>query len=281
MPLYTSTSGASGITPDDYASLLIEPVERESIALDKRVSQRFNTSAVTTHLPVLRADVQAAFLAEGAEISPSDPGLDDVEVTPKKVAGLTIISTEMAESSDPGAATLVGDSLGRSIASKIDQALFAGLASPAPAGLSTLTGMSAVDAGADWANLDFASEALVTAEEHGATLTSFVANPATALKLLQLKDEANSNRPLLGVDPTTPTVRTIQGIPLVISQFVPDDVVYGMPADRVISVIARDVRVDVDPSAFFTSDRIGVRGTMRVAFGFPSPVSIQKITLSA
>jgi HK97 family phage major capsid protein len=280
MPLYTTTTGASGIQPEDYGALLVEPVDRESIALDVRVSTKLTTSSSTMHLPVVRTDVQSAFVAEGAEISPSDPGLDDVEVTPKKVAGLTVVSTELAESSDPAAAALVGDSLGRSIASKIDEALFKGLSSPAPTGLATLSGMNAVSAGASFSNLDWASAAVVNAEEHGSSVTSFVMSPSTALLLLQLKDETGSNRQLIGSDPTTPTTRTIAGVPMVISPHVAANTIYAMAADRVQSVVSRDVRVDVDGSAFFTSDRIGVRGTLRIAWGFPSPSSLSKITLA-
>jgi HK97 family phage major capsid protein len=68
-------------------------------------------------------------VAEGAEITPSDPTLQELVVTPPKVAGLTIVSREMADDSDPAAAQVVGDGLARDIARRIDQAAFAGLAS--------------------------------------------------------------------------------------------------------------------------------------------------------
>jgi HK97 family phage major capsid protein len=62
-------------------------------------------------------------------------------VTPPKVAGLTIISRESADDSNSAAAQVVGDGLARDIARRIYQAVFAGLASPAPAGLTTLSGV--------------------------------------------------------------------------------------------------------------------------------------------
>jgi hypothetical protein len=44
-------------------------------------------------------------VAEGAEITPSDPKLPELTVTPAKVAGLTIISRELADDSSPAAAS--------------------------------------------------------------------------------------------------------------------------------------------------------------------------------
>jgi hypothetical protein len=52
--------------------------------------------------PIVSADPTAAWVAEGAEISPSDPTLQEPVVTPPKVAGLTIITRELADCFQPG-----------------------------------------------------------------------------------------------------------------------------------------------------------------------------------
>jgi hypothetical protein len=52
------------------------------------------------------------------------------------------------------------------------------------------------------------------AETAGATSTAFVVNPSDAKALAKLKDEANSDRPLLGVDASAPTWRQIAAVPL-------------------------------------------------------------------
>jgi len=147
------------------------------------------TSSTKYRIPLVTADPAASWVAEGAEITPSDPTLQELVVTPPKVAGLTIVSREMADDSDPAAAQVVGDGLARDIARRIDQAAFAGLASPAPARLSTLSGIQTyVNAGA-FGNLDFAAEAISKAETVGATITAFVAGPATALALAKVKTQ--------------------------------------------------------------------------------------------
>ena len=129
-----------------------------------------------------------------------------------------MISRELSDDSSPAAAQVVGDGLARDIARRIDQAAFAGLSAPAPAGLSTLSGVSTYVNASALANLDFAAEAISQAEVVGAKVTAFVAGPATALALAKVKTGTGSNQPVLGVDVTASTSRSILGVPLYVSQ---------------------------------------------------------------
>ncbi len=45
----------------------------------------------------------------------------------------------------------------------------------------------------------------------------------------------------------------------------------GLPAERVITVVRRDAEVNAVRSVFFMSDRVAVRATCRVGFGFRTP----------
>ena len=136
-------------------------------------------------------------------------------------------------------------------------------------------------AGRKWTNLDPFLSAIATAENVGATLTSFTAHPNDALALAQLKEQSGSNRPLLGSDPTTPTRRVISGVPLYVSPAVAPGTVWGIPNNRVFVVLRRDVHVDISADAYFSSDQVAVRGTMRVGFGYPHPAAIIKVTLTS
>ncbi|MEJ7742083.1 MAG: phage major capsid protein [Nocardioidaceae bacterium] len=69
----------------------------------------------------MTADPTAAWVAEGDEIPISDPTLAELTVTPAKVAGLTIVSRELADDSDPAAAYVVGAGLARDIARRVDE----------------------------------------------------------------------------------------------------------------------------------------------------------------
>ena len=127
-------------------------------------------------------------------------------------------------------------------------------------------------------NLDPFAEAISKAENVGAVINNFVVNPADLLTLATLKKlTSGSNEPLLGSDPTQPTKRTALGIPLVPCSDVKIGTIWGIPKDRVIIVIREDATLDVDRSAYFSSDRVGVRATMRVGWGFPHESAVVRL----
>ena len=71
-------------------------------------------------MPRVTADPAAAWTAEGAEIAVTDATLDEIVVTPKKLAGLVVVSNELASDSSPAALGVVGDGLVRDLRRKID-----------------------------------------------------------------------------------------------------------------------------------------------------------------
>ncbi len=276
MPVYTTTPTVSGLLPDQHGPLVVQPALDASIFA--QVAKTVTTRSTEYRIPIVSADPTASWVAEGAEITPSDPTLQELTVTPAKVAGLTIVSRELADDTDPAAAEVIGAGLARDIARKVDAAYFGALAAPAPAGLGSLTTGTAAETGTAWTDLDPFAEALSEAEQVGAQLTAFVANPADALQLAQLKDESGSARPLLNPDPTQPTRRLIHGVPLYVSPAVAVGTVWGIPRDRTLVVIRDDTTLEADRSVFFTSDRIAIKATMRVGFAFPHAAAIVKVT---
>lgn len=262
------------ISREDVGPLLIQPVSRASVAL--ATSTTVTTSGYTFRVPIVAADPTAAWVAEGDEIPTSDADLDELVVTPSKVAGLTIVSRELAEDSTPAATQVVGDGLARDIARKVDAAWFGALAAPAPSGLGALTGHQTVTGA--FTNLDPFAEAISLAEQVGATVTSFVTDPATALTLSKIKTGTGSNAPLLGQDATAAGQRRIPGVEVVSSPAVAAGTVWAYDWSRVWSVLRDDVTIDVDRSPYFESDRVGIRATMRVGFAFGHEASVVKIT---
>lgn len=281
MTLLTSTDDVKGISPDAISALITLPVERESIAA--QVATVIPTTATRTHIPLVTADPSASWVEEGAEIGASDPTIDDVVVEPAKIAGLTVITNELAADTSPAAAGIVGSGLSRDIARKIDVAFFGskGASTVQPDGLGDLAGVTSVAAGTAWANLDPFAEAIANGEGLSAPITAFVANPADALILATLKETSTSNKPLLSPDPTQPTRRLLHGIALFVSPGVAEGTIWGIPKDRTFLVRRNDVDLQVDRSAYFTSDRTAIRATMRVAFAFAHAAAIQKIALGA
>jgi HK97 family phage major capsid protein len=275
MPTYTSTQGVDAMLPDDYGSLIVRPVTEESVALRTFTVQ--TTGSTEFHIPIVAEDPAAAWVAEGDEIADDDADFDELTVRPAKVAGLSIVSREMAADSSPAAAEVIGRGLARAIVVRVDQAAFGDLSAPAPGGLEGLAGTTTVNAPASFADLDPFAEAISEAEQEGAELTAFVANPADALELSQLKEGQDSARPLLGADATEAGDRRILGVPLYTSPAVTAGTVWGVPRDRAFAVLRDDVRVERSEHAHFSTDRIAIRATMRVGFAFPHPAAIVQI----
>lgn len=278
MPLYTTTTNTRGIQPDEFGPLVVQPTIDQAVAA--KVSRVVTTSANQFRIPLVTADASAAWVAEGAEITPSDPTLDELTVTPAKVAGLTIVSRELADDSNPAAASVVGESLARDIARKVDAAFFGALASPAPSGLGALSGIQTYVNAAAFANLDFAANAISKAETVGATVTAFVAGPGVALSLATIKQVSGSNQPVLGADARQATDRMILGVPLYVSASVAANTLWAIDDSRCWLVLRDNAKVEADRSVFFTSDRVAVKATMRVGMAFPHPASVVKVSTS-
>ena len=276
MATYTTSSGATGFLPVDTGPLVIQPMIAASVFA--QIATRQITGSHTYRIPTVVTDPTAAWVAEGAEIAPSDPTLAELIVTPAKVAGLTVISREMANDSDPAVSQVVGQGLARDIARRVDQAAFAGLAAPAAPGLTTLSGIQTYVNANAFANLDFAAQAQSKLETVGARVTAFVTSPATALALSTVKQGTGSNAPLLGADPTAATSRTILGVPLFVSQYVAANTLWAVDSSLVWLVVREDATVEADRSVYFTSDRVAVRAVCRVGFGFPYGAAVVKVT---
>ncbi len=61
----------------------------------------------------------------------------------------------------------------------------------------------------------------------------------------------------------------------------PTGTIWGLPAERVVTAVRRDADVTADRSVFFTSDRVAVRATCRIGFGFPHIPALVRIRLAA
>ncbi len=275
----TTSSGASILTPTQVSELVVQPLIQASVAF--QVSTVIQTSSHSLRVPILSDDVGSGWVAEGEEIDVDEPTLDEIEVTPAKLAALTVITSELANDSSPSAAKVVGDSIVRDLARKTDAAFFAAAAptnGPAET-LGTITS-TPVDAGDAWSNLDWAEAAKSVAEQRNSMVTAFVCNPALALVLASLKEITGSNKPLLGADPTSPTSRVVAGVPLYVSPAVANNVVWAIPRQHALVVLREGTSLVSDSSVFFTSDRLAIRATTRLAFGFPYEGAIAKVTIS-
>ena len=270
MSMQTNDAGNSGFLPQDYGQLVVEPLRSLATAFDPRVSTQITTTSTTFNIPVVRADAGAAFVAEGGDISISDADFDTVAVTPAKIAGITVVTRELAEDSNPAAQQVIADGLAQSIANQVDKALFSHLAAPAPSGLATagiheITGWTPTAA-----NFDAIVTAIGYVAAHGGKATSIVLNATDLWTLAKVKEGSTSQRGLLTASVTDPTQFLVEGVPLIGNAQVTAGHAYVVDATQVFTVIRDDTRVEVDKSVYFVSDRVAVKATARIGFGVAS-----------
>lgn len=277
MPIFESTDGTKNLTPADYGQLIINPVQAESVAF--QVSNIIETRGAEFHAPVITEDGGAKFAAEGEDLTGDATQFAELTVRPAKVGAVQLVSAELAADSSPEASALIGQSIARGIAKAVDKAFFGQLAAPAPQGLGYLADVTEVSG--QLTNLDAFTEAITKAEQQGAVIKHFAVSPEDFAALLKLKKGDKSNEPLLGTDATEASVRTILGVPVIPSAALTTGTAYGIDPRFSLAVRRQDVAIEMSREAYFSTDQVAVKATMRVAFGFPHHRGIVRLNLGA
>ena len=97
---------------------------------------------------------------------------------------------------------------------------------------------------------------------------AFVGNPADVLAVSTTKVAVDSNQPLHpGLCPAYSSPAVTAGD------------MWLVPRDKVFVVLRTDPEVRADMSAYFSSDRTGIRCVLRVGFGFPHEQAVVKVVI--
>jgi len=263
-------------TPEQYGALIDLVIAEKSAAF--QAGTVVSTSSETIRFPKLTADPAVAWTAENTQISLTDPTTDELIVVPKKVAGLTQISNEAAQDTNPAVADQIGRGLARNIAKKIDSSFFGNTVANGPSGLLSAVGVQVIDTGTvTFTSLDPFHNAKAAALTNGAELTVFLVAPDVALALSKAKKLASgSNESLFDTTGVSDGV-TLAGIPVIVSVDVPAGNAWGLDGSQVMVVQRTGTNVTTSSDAAFAFDAVQVRATARVAFGFANPAGIVRL----
>lgn len=274
MPLYAANV-PEGVKPDGYHDLILVGLQTESVAAASGVAVA-NTANAALHIPRITADTTAKWANEGDDLSVANPVLDEIVSTPKKVGGVIKVSRELAQDSSPAATKLVGDSLTRAIAVALDTAFFTNSGTQiakAPIGLPGVTGFIPVSGTAT--SLDAFTEAQVKVLGGRGQVRAWYMNAATYLRFAGIKQGTGSNAALLE------TGFAINGVPVFITESLPLNTVYGLDTAQALMVVRDRAQVEVSNEAYFATDEVAVKVSMRVDFAFPAAKGVTKITVAA
>ncbi len=280
-----SSNGASILAPEDIQQLVIQPLSRASVAM--QVSTVVQTGSHSTRFPIVVTDPATGWTAEGQEINVSDPDIDELVVTPRGLKGLTVVSNELMADSDPSALQVVGEGLVRDLQTKLDAAYFGNTVANGPSGIESLNDVAETDGSFD-GSLDVFAEAISLAENAGVLAVnpidglpnlSLVGNPTDVLNVATAKVADDSNETLLGRDATAAVSRSVLGVPLWSSPAVTEGAMWLVPRDKTFVVVRTDAEVIADKSAYFSSDRTGIRCVLRVGIGYPHEAAIVRVII--
>ncbi|CAN5579271.1 hypothetical protein BH09ACT8_BH09ACT8_27200 [soil metagenome] len=257
-------------TPEDFGKVLNTAIQAHSTAF--RASTLFGTNKVRVQFPLWNADPSAAWLDELEVIVPTDGSTGSVTCTPLKVGGITTLSNEIKNDTDPEIADAAAAGLANDIAHKIDAAFFADTTPKANDGLLSVASQT-VDTGAAITNEDPFIDAIFAAEAVGANVDRWVMHPDTAKVLSKLKKGSGSNERLLQ---RTTDGAFIAGIKVLTNPKVDTATkAWGIDSTRTKVVLRQGTqmeRFDVP-----RQDAIDVRGIARVGFAFLHPESVVRL----
>lgn len=272
MPYLSSNIGA-----EQWASYVLTGLSRESVILASG-ARRIVTNAKSIHVPVT-GGANTAWLDELQEIPEDAATPSEVELTPRKVANLSIASNEAVGDASVDLLNNIGDVAVRAVALEVDRALIAGLgttASKQPRGILNIAGIPTNT------NLSPSYVGLVTAagtiRAAGGRPNVAYVNPADHTQLALAAD--GLNRPLLQATDAGP-VEVIGGLRLWPTPAVPAGRAIIAQADQILVAVRDDPRVDISVDARFAADAVAIRTVARVDVGVADTAGVLIIGTAA
>lgn len=222
--------------------------------------------------PYVADDVEAGFVAEGDDILPQDPTLDELVINTDKIATLTKVSREAYETD--GISGLLTNSLRRSVVVKADNAFLKNTSNPN--GIATTQGI--VDGGTIGSDLDKLVDLIATLEGNGAMPSHIIASPQAWATMQKIKAGTSLKTPLIGATQDA-TMKLLLGIPVIVNRSAPANTLHVLDKSQIISSFS-PVDVATSTDHYFDSDSVAVRLTMRLGWGVVRADRIGKLSLS-
>lgn len=234
---------------------------------------------VFVRVPRIDLTNEPAFVAEGQPIEESEPDIDETVIPNGKIG--VLVKTSIEQLNQPNATELISQEIGRAMALKVNSALLnqALPVSPAvlpPAGIKA---QGTTVATAISGNLDGLVDAVSMIEDlPGGNASHIIASSFAWAELQKLKTATGSNQPLVNPTPVEAFKRSILGIPVLIDSSLAANQLVVLDKNKVQSVYG-SVKVSTSEHAFFSSDVIGIKATIRFGAQVTDSLAVQVMTV--
>ena len=264
------------LVPEPMENAIIEL--REMYGVARQNCQQYPMSDGVTIVPKLAGEVTGYYIGEGATITASDMTVQQVKLDAKKLAAMTVVSSELSEDAVISIAEMVSRSVAYTMSLMEDQALFlgdgtstyggiVGLASALQAGsLYTATGRSTFSA------LTFADFESVVGQVKmwpGIQPKWYISNAGWAASMQRL---ANAAGGVTMGELAAGMSRSFLGYPVVVSQVL-TSALTGTSGLRALYFgdlnrgsyfgTRRGISIALDSSRYFELDQVAIRATQR------------------
>lgn len=273
------TSNSPELLQEQVASLLVEPLEAESIVLGSGV-QIFDT-AEPLRIPKLTGSSDPEWVGESELIPDHDVDFDEVKLMPtdrKSIKSLIRFSNEMLRQSVIGLDAVLKTRLVDDVARKLDTAFLTG--DGAAGSVTGIINQADVQKGElDAGDPDSLLDALAMAAAAEVNPTQWIISGADFFSIRKLKD--NNGKYLLEADLTADAQYTLFGVPVTVTNKLDAGTAVLAKMDEI--AVARDT----DPSVTLLAERYAeydeqaIRVTARYDLGLLRPEGVIVLNAAA
>lgn len=266
-----NTVDDSAVVPQSFYDIIQESLVTVGPMLDGSIVTLLNTaSGEDIKVPVESTRPLATAIAEGTSITELDPTFSNITLKSQKVAVLTKISRELMQDSGIDIMGYLGRTLGTSVGIRVNNLLTVGTGTTVPNGIVTAAGSGVV--GGTAVSGAFTADNLIDLAHSvdGAYVRlggAFMMRRTSIGAVRKLKDTAGNY--LFAPAATVGSPDTLLGFPIVENPDVPaiatgaKSVLFGYHGSYHVRQVG-GIEVARSDDAYFASDEIGVRLTIRV-----------------
>jgi HK97 family phage major capsid protein len=266
-----NTVDDSAVVPQSFYDIIQESLVTVGPMLDGSIVTLLNTaSGEDIKVPVEATRPAATAIAEGTSITELDPTFSNITLKSQKVAVLTKISRELMQDSGIDIMGYLGRTLGTSVGIRVNNLLTVGTGTTVPNGIVTAAGSGVV--GGTAVSGAFTADNLIDLAHSvdGAYVRlggAFMMRRTSIGAVRKLKDTAGNY--LFAPAATVGSPDTLLGFPIVENPDVPaiatgaKSVLFGYHGSYHVRQVG-GIEVARSDDAYFASDEIGVRLTIRV-----------------
>lgn len=271
--MVNTTAGHPSLIKDQVANMLVKPLESASVVLGAG-AQIFNSSA-PLRIPRLDSSGTVGFVGEGEQIPDTyTAGFSEIALMPtdrKSLKSITRVTNELVRMASSGVTTILQQRIVEDVRTELDEALLNGDGTD-----DTITGIFQ-QAGTQSATLDLADpdtllDALALATGEEVTPNRWFINAGDFYTLRKVKD--GNGRYILQEDITADTRYALFGIPVTVSNRVPEGKAALLDMKQVAIVRDIDPQITILTEKYADTDETGIRVVTRYDLGLLNPKGV-------